>query len=261
MTKQKEIYYSDELNDDFANSDVEAKTIDSNYDYAPKNIFWKITSSLIYICIAFPLAYLYSKIKFRYKIVNKNILKKYKGAGYFLYINHTQTIADVTWPGLVCAPKRAYIIANPDNVSLPILKDITKMVGAIPVPSNLASTRNFMKTITKRIDEKAVVAIYPEAHVWNYYTKIRPFKDTSFKYPVLNNVPAFSLTITYQKSKFIKTPRIVAYLDGPFFASKEESIANQKLELRNKIYETMVNRSKANNIEYIKYKKVSDKND
>lgn len=261
MTKQKEVYYKDELNDDFANSNVETKKINSKYNYAPQNVFWKACSFLIYRLVAFPIAYLYSKIKFRYKVFNKNILKEYKNTGYFLYVNHTQTIADVTWPGLICAPKRAYIIANPANVSLPVLKDITKMVGAIPLPSDMTSSKNFMKAITKRIDEKAVVAIYPEAHVWNYYTKIRPFKDTSFKYPILNNVPAFSLTITYKKSKIFKTPKILAYIDGPFLASKDKSIFEQKQELRNKVYETMVNRSKSNDIEYIKYKKVSDEND
>ena len=39
MKPQKEIFYTDELNDDFAGSDVKAKKITGRYNYAPKNIF------------------------------------------------------------------------------------------------------------------------------------------------------------------------------------------------------------------------------
>ena len=56
--------------------------------------------------------------------------------------------------------------------------------------------------IKKRIEQKKCVVIYPEAHVWEYYTKIRPFPSTSFKFPVNCDVPAFCMTTTYYKRKF-----------------------------------------------------------
>ena len=58
---KKEIYYSDELNDDFAGSNVKAIKIDENYEYVPKNIFWKITSWFIYRVIALPISFVYLK--------------------------------------------------------------------------------------------------------------------------------------------------------------------------------------------------------
>ena len=63
---------------------------------------------------------------------------------------------------------------------------------------------------------KKCVVIYPEAHVWKYYTKIRPYPSTSFKFPVHCNVPAFCMTTTYYKRKLGKKPGIVVYIDGPF---------------------------------------------
>ena len=225
---KKEIYYSDELNDDFAGSNVKAIKIDENYEYVPRNIFWKITSWFIYRVIALPISFVYLKLKFGYRIENREALKPYSDKGYYMYINHTQNIADVLWPTFANFPKRAYIVANPDNVSLPILKYVTKMLGAIPIPGNIESGKNFIKAINKRIDEKSVIAIYPEAHVWKYYTKIRPFKDSSFKYPAQKNIPVFSLTITYQKWGNKKRPRIVAYVDGPFTVDEDISIAEKK---------------------------------
>lgn len=261
MSKIKEIYYSDELNDDFSGIKVEAVKIDGKYDYAPQNFLWKFISWFLYRVVALPIAYIYLKLKFGYKIENKEVLKGCKDKGYYMYINHTQNIADVLWPTFANFPKKAYILANPDNVSLPILKYITKMLGAIPIPSDIESGRHFVKTIEQRIAENGVIAIYPEAHIWKYYTKIRPFKDSSFKYPAQKNIPVFSLTITYQKWGNRKRPRIVAYVDGPFFADGNLSIAKRREQLRNDVYNTMVGRSKNSNVEFIKYYKVCDNND
>ena len=249
---KKEIYYSDELNDDFAGSNVKAIKIDENYEYVPKNIFWKITSWFIYRVIALPISFVYLKLKFGYRIENREALKPYIDKGYYMYINHTQNIADVLWPTFANFPKRAYIVANPDNVSLPILKYVTKMLGAIPIPGNIESGKNFIKAINKRIEENSVIAIYPEAHVWKYYTKIRPFKDSSFKYPAQKNIPVFSLTITYQKWGNKKRPRIVAYVDGPFTVDEDISIAEKKSLLRNQVYSAMIKRSQESNVEVIK---------
>ena len=75
---------------------------------------------------------------------------------------------------------------------------IVEMLGAIPVPGNKESMKNFLDAIKKRIENGNSITIYPEAHIWPYYTKIRPFKEVSFKYPVELNVPAFCMTNTYQ---------------------------------------------------------------
>jgi 1-acyl-sn-glycerol-3-phosphate acyltransferase len=259
MKKQKVVFYK-ELTEDFVGNDIKPISIDGSYIYEPNNIFWKMCAWFLYRVIALPIGFLYSKLKFRYKIINSNALKPYKNQGYFIYINHTQTFADVTWPTLITFPKKAFIVASPNNVSLPILGDITKMIGAIPIPSDFKSGKNFVRTISNKIKNKNVIAIYPEAHVWDYYTGIRPFGVATFKYPVETNAPVFSITITYQKDGKRKTPRIVAYVDGPFAVDKENaSLAEKKKMLRDMVYEKMLERSKNSNFEVIKYIKTEDK--
>lgn len=81
----------------------------------------------------------------------------------------------------------------------------------------------------------------------------------SFKYPVEQNVPVFSLTNTYVKDENKKDKvKIVSYIDGPFFVNKDLTKKEQQRDLRNRVYECMVERSKNSNIEYIKYVKKSD---
>lgn len=115
--------------------------------------------------------------------------------------------------------------------------------------------KNFLDAIEKKC-QKSSITIYPEAHIWPYYTKIRPFKDTSFAYPIDFNKPVFAMTNTYRSyGKNQDKVRIVTFIDGPFFADKTLNKKDAKLDLRNQIYDIMVERSAYNNIEYIKYVK------
>ena len=94
--------------------------------------------------------------------------------------------------------------------------------------------------------------MFPEAHIWPYYTKIRPFKSVSFQYPIKFNKPTFCVTNTYQKRKNNKV-QIVSYVDGPFFPDEGLTKKEAKENLRNKVYEQMVERSKNSNVEVVKY--------
>lgn len=100
--------------------------------------------------------------------------------------------------------------------------------------------------------------IYPEAHIWPYYTKIRPFKDVSFRYPLEYDTKSFCITNVYKKRRFSKTPRIVTYVDGPFLINRDLDKKEARRDLRDRIYNQMVIRSKENNYELIKYIKIED---
>ena len=58
--EKKIYYYTDELNDDFAEKSIEPIKIDENYKYIHKNVFWKIGSFIVYRLIAMPLAFVYA---------------------------------------------------------------------------------------------------------------------------------------------------------------------------------------------------------
>ena len=136
------------------------------------------------------------------------------------------------------------------------LGNAVQMLGAIPIPSNKEAMKNFLGTIEKRIKKGNSITIFPEAHIWPYYTKIRPFKSVSFKYPIKLGTPTFCMTNTYQSyGKNKDKVKIVSYIDGPFLPDKGLSIKEQQENLRNKVYDCMVERSKNSNIEIVKYEK------
>jgi 1-acyl-sn-glycerol-3-phosphate acyltransferase len=260
--EQPVIYYTDELNDEFAGDSLKARKIDENYSYDGNPIIRAIARFFWYRIIFLPGAALYLKFCYHHKIVNKKVIKAAKNKPVFLFGNHTHAMADPYIPTLVVFPKSNYVIVHANNVSIPVLGKINPCLGAIPLPDNIAATRNFLKCIENKIQKNRSVTIYPEAHIWPYYTKIRPFVDSSFRYPVQYNTPVFCFTNTYQKKLFSKKPKIVTYIDGPFYPDQSLSAKEQRTKLRNQVYEAMVERSKLNTVELIKYiKKENTQND
>ena len=62
------------------------------------------------------------------------------------------------------------------------------------------------------------------------------------------------MTNTYQKyGKNKEKIKIVTYIDGPFYPNNELPKKEAQKELRDKIYNQMVERSKNSNVEHIKY--------
>ena len=257
--EEKIIYYKDELNDEFSEAQIVPRKIDGSYKYVHKNPLWNLCAFLVQNILSMPIKFLYVKIKFGIKYVGKKKLKEYKKTGYFIYGNHTQPFADTFIPSLANYPKRNYFIVNPENVSMKGLKTLSQMLGAIPIPCDKKGMEHFLETIEKNINKKHSITIYPEAHIWPYYTKIRPFIDVSFKYPVSLEIPAFCITNTYvARGKKKDKIKMVTYVDGPFFPNKNLKLKDAQKDLRDRIYNTMVERSKNSNIEYIKYEKAKE---
>ncbi|MBR4323304.1 1-acyl-sn-glycerol-3-phosphate acyltransferase [Treponema sp.] len=258
MSEKKVIYYEDELNDEFSTMKITPIPIDEHYDYGGKSFFWHFRRFLFYRLFAMPLAFLYLKLKYRHKIINRAVLKPWQKGAFFIYGNHTNILSDPLVPTFVSFPKSVFVVVHPNNVSIPHIGQKMRLLGALPLPDNFAAAKNFMRTMEMRIKSKCSICIYPEAHIWPFYTKIRPFPDTSFKYPVQYKVPAFCFTNVYQKRHFSKNPRMITYVDGPFFADASLSAKEQRKALRDAVYEKMCQRSVLNNVELIKYIKKTD---
>ena len=99
-------------------------------------------------------------------------------------------------------------------------------------------------------NKKQDILIYPEAHIWPYYTKIRPLRAAAFHYPAKFNVP--------RKRKNSK-PRKALVIGKPIVPKKDLSVSENKVYLRNETQKAMDTiASSYNQVEYIKYIKKED---
>ena len=255
--KNKTIYYSDELNDDFASLGIKKKPLGDDFEYIHKNILWNTCSFVIYRMIAQPLVFVFVKVAHRQRFKNRKVLKTARKTGAFIYANHTNMLLDAFVPNIVKLRKRGYILVGPDTTSIPGLKNIVEMVGAIPLGQTLSENKEMLECINHRIAKnKGFITIYPEAHIWPYYTGIRDFKAGSFSYPCYTDTPVFAMTNCYQKKLIGKHPKVVTLVDGPFYPDKNLPMKERKEKLRKQCYDTMVKRAKENSTySYIVYEK------
>lgn len=253
MKKSKVYYYSNELTDDFAGTDIRRKPLPENYEYLNKTPFEKILRGIFYYCLIRPFTFVYNGIIKRVKYVGKDKLKPYKKSGAFLFGNHTSMIIDAFNPTYLAYPRPADVIINADAISITGIGWLIKALGGLPIPDGFHAMSRFNAAVKEAIENRHWVAIYPEAHIWHYYTGIRPFPQTSFAYPVKCSTPCFAFTMTYQKRKHSRYPKRVVYVDGPFFADFTLPPKESAKKLRNEVYEAMCERAKLNTCQYINY--------
>ncbi len=262
MEPEKTVYYTDPLNDDFAGTGIKTKKVDGGFPYEHRSRLWNIAAYALYYIVAVPLVYIASKLYLGLRFENRSVLKKVRKTGYYLYGNHTRDL-DAFVPAMAAFPKKAYIITNPDAVSLPFLYNVVQMLGAIPIPTELSGMRPFMAAVFRRIEQKKCVTIYPEAHVWPFYTGIRPFVSTSFHYPVKDGAPVVAMVTKYRKRKGLfflaKKPGMTVTFSEPMYADSSLTPKNAQEELRGRVYDFMKKTSSSGeNIEYIRYIRKND---
>ena len=99
------------------------------------------------------------------------------------------------------------------------------------------------------------IVIYPEAHIWPKYNKIRNFGSGSFNLPCKFDLPCYAKTTVFKKKKNGKTKQII-YFDGPFYPDMNLPLKEREKDVRDKVYNAMVGRAEYSELdrryEYIK---------
>lgn len=200
MKKEKRvIYYTDESSDDFAGTNISARQIDGSYKYVRRGIIYRVCSFILYYLIALPIVWFIERAVMRVRFVNKKALRACRGKPVFLYGNHTGWY-DAFTPCLISAPRRNSTVVSPDAVSIKGLRTVVAMLGGIPVPTSLRAMRNFSEAIEYH-HKNTNITVYPEAHIWPFYTGVRSFPDTSFAYPVRLGSPVFAFFTAYTEPR------------------------------------------------------------
>lgn len=251
----KTIYYND-FSDNFVETKNQEKKVPDNYQFIKTNPLAKFLSTILFCFFKF-IGRIYAifvlglKIEGKYKL--KNHIKSTR-SGYYIYANHVLTYGDVYNPALY-SPVHPYYICDSSNLGIPILGPILPFVGALPIPDSIKGKKRLFDAISTRAKQGNAIVIYPEAHVWPYYTNIRPFDATAFAFPARDNLPIFTATTTFMPRKFRKKPRAVIYIDGPFSAPEDLNRHEKSAYLHDKALSSMQKHAKRSTVKYINYKK------
>ena len=262
---ERVFYYESEEDDPIKTSEQEKKVevgLPEGYEFIPRH-WWVRAYSATLFRLFWIFGQWYEKRYWQAKFYGREKLKEAKGKGYVIYANHTNPFHDVFGPAMA-ADRRIFTIISPVNLKIPGIGKFLPMIGGLPLGKTHEEKKAFNDAVDKRLAQKKVLVVYPEAHVWPYATKIRKFPagSKSFKYAVRNDVPVYTMTTTYHKRRDKKhgdLPRMDVYVDGPFWPDAKRSEEENRAILAKKAYDSMVKYSKKNTYEYFEYKKKTKK--
>lgn len=256
----KKTFYYHDFTDDVVDSQDQDFTLPDDYKVfkggVGRRIWYKIARSL-----ACAFAWIYSRGILGIKVIGKEKLKPFKDKGYFIFGNHTQMLGDPFTPMTIVNPYRYYAVAAQANFGIPFLGKYVIPAAGLPVGKNIKQSIQLLKDVKYAYNnKKAAIVIYPEAHLWPYYTEIRPFPVTSMNFPVTLKAASFSMTTVYKKPKFGKRPKIQVYIDGPFYPDMTLGKKAAQQKLHDDIFLAMKNRAELSNYAYYNYVKIEKTN-
>lgn len=247
-------YYYDSLTDDIVESRHQDYQLPSDYQWLPRGLWQSLIRWLVRTG-ATGFAFIYTRLFCGVKIINRAKLKPFRQQAYIIYGNHTQPVNDVFMPLLITNPYHFYALAAPANWGIPIIGKLLKYGGAIPTGQTQSQLRSMLDAIDQLLHQAGHLVIYPEAHVWPSYTKIRPFATSSFRFAVSHKVPTFVMTTTYQGKRWTGQPKIVVYLDGPYQAPTNLKTKAQQKWLHDQVSRQMQQRAQLNTYQQFNYQK------
>ena len=253
---ERVFYYESEEDDPIKTDEQERNEevgLPEGYEFIPRNPLTRMYSATLFRGF-WVFGQWYERKYWQAKFHGREKLKAARGKGYVLYANHTNPFHDVFGPA-IAADRRIFTIISPVNLKIPGIGKYLPMIGGLPLGKTSEEKRAFNEAVDRRLRQKKVLVIYPEAHVWPYYTGIRKFPagGRSFKYAVRNGLPVYTMTTTYHKRKKGGLPRMDVYVDGPFWPDKKLTDKENQEMLASKAYESMVKYSKNSTYDYFRY--------
>jgi len=244
---RKRVYHS--FQEDFVTSRHQDWQLPADYDWQSSGKRWQ--QRLVRVTVN-SLSYLYCHIGRSVTFKNAWRLKAAGDHGFVLYGNHTQPTGDVLIPYYLGDHRTFNALVSPANLGIPVIGSLASRGGAIPTPQTLHQLGRFNRAVMAKLAADEWVLIYPEEHVWPYYTGVRPFNPAAFHFPVAAQVPAYCLTVTYRK-RWGRRPRLVVYLDGPFFPDASLPAKQKQRVLQQQIQAQMTKRAATSNVQYVTY--------
>lgn len=216
------------------------KKFDDKYSYYKTGLIYKIARFFAYL-VAYTIGYILCKFKHRIRYVGRENLKKYKSQlsdGCITVCNHVFHL-DYLCIMIGIRPHFQYYPAWNSKL-LDKDRNLVNITGGIPVPDTLPGLKKFFEAFERHIDNKAWIHFYPEAAMWPFYQKIRPFKKGAFILAEKKDIPILPMAFRFHNPSKLasffgaKEPFATLHIGEPIYVDK--SIKNKSNRI-NKLLE------------------------
>jgi len=191
------VVYYHSWDEDMVQSRRQNIRLSKDYDYVRYGL-WNRMLDWLLLCVLWLVAVVYVRLVRRIHIHGRERLRPYLHSGLFLYGNHTQPVLDPFIALLTLTGSRPYGIVSTANFGIPLLGRLMPWCGALPAVHTPMGQHCLTQAVYEHIRLGHPIVVYPEAHVWQYCTQIRPFSAASFAWAVETAKPAFAMTTVYR---------------------------------------------------------------
>lgn len=258
ILKSRIAYYTDELNDDFGEIGLSRPDLPSNYQYVHHNIFRSFFGRLLYFVVAKPILAIYCFFH-GIRVQGKENLKGLKKTGAYIYANHVSHTDPFKFQVIASNTRRVNIIGFTDVLTIPVVRTLLRMSGYLPVPNkgDLNNLRRLNDAVGYYVNKKhQFLVVYPEMHIWPYYTKIRHFDPTTLLYPATHPAPIVPAVTVWKKRGGNKKPKQIVKFGKPIYPDATIDPNQNKDILFAQLYQAMDELSRSEEqysyIQYIK---------
>lgn len=188
--------------------------VDENYNYESKNIFFKLFSWFFY-SLAWLLLPIWAAFWMRPIVKGRKYLRQVRKQGVIMVANHIHKLD----APIICAcanrSRKIRFVMLKENLDIPVTGQFLRALGGIPLGSTMGGMKNFSRYVHSLLERKKAVLIYPEAALWPYYTKLRPFLNGAFVFATKSKVPVLPMVYTFKVNKRGKKTRMVLNILPP----------------------------------------------
>ena len=151
-----------------------------------------------------PFIYLFFKVCWDFKVINKENTKKVKDSAAITVANHVHNM-DSPMTTAAFFPNTPHYVALPHNFEVFFVGGIVRILRGVPLPDGMSNFRRFSQQIDDALQHtKKKVHIYPEGEIEPYSKTLRPFKSGAFHFAVRNNVPVLPMTFVFPRKNSIR---------------------------------------------------------
>ena len=216
--------------------------VDEHYRFVNRNVLFRLGSNMLFYLIAWPVLTIASRLVFGLKIIGKKNLRYIRG-GAVTVTNHVHVLDS---PMVACTlfPRKPLFASLKSNFEIPVVRRLVRILGGVPIPESPKALGAFMEAMRAQLQRGRIVHFYPEASLWPWYDKLRPFKNGAFHLAVRSGVPVVPMVFTFREpgwlmSRLRKKPLITLRIGEPEYPVQIGSERSRVMEMRQAVEDSM----------------------
>ena len=239
----RNVYYTDELQDDFAEK-TPREELGESYKYikGKTSRFFSTLFAYLYARPVCQIARLFKGVKV---VSGKEYLKelKKKKVGFYVASNSNSQFSRVM-DSLLIHPRRTNYVGFSDAWYKKGRRWFLRNLGFLPIPNSENYYKNFEEALDYYVDELHQACVFlPERTYWPYFIGVRPFVEKYFVLPTRHDSPLLPIYYGFRKRTgiyrlFGKTPLLTVAIGKPIYKEEYQS-ENKANTLMNLTHERM----------------------